>query len=173
MAMQKKKKILEQELVFFLLLVMFQTNLTDDIVNYVTVVGYYYLYQLSHNGVESIVRYGLIKDIRYQKHKPYTWNMKINTSVAIVLGQTGFINSRFSFSCIKCSETQHLSYYLGFWGCFQNSSANFVGTCYPRKWQTLIKTSSCPLPGSGGQKTPKHHHIIIHANCGDSGSHIV
>lgn len=129
----KKKKILEQELVSFLLLVMFQTNLTDDVVNYVTVVGYYYLYQLSHNGVESIVRYGLIKDIRYQKHKPYTWNMKINTSVAIVLGQTGFINSSFSFFCIKCSETQHLSYYLGFWGCFQNSSANFVGTCYPRK----------------------------------------
>lgn len=95
-----KKKILEQELVFFLLLVMFQTNLTDDVVNYVTVVSYY-LYQLSHNRVESIESFGLIKDIRYQKHKPYTWNMKINTSVAIVLGQTGFIISSLSFTLVN------------------------------------------------------------------------
>lgn len=112
---------------------MFQTNLTDDLVNYVTVVGYCYLYPLSHYGEESIVRYRLIKDIGYQKHKPYTWNMKINTSVAIVHWQTGFVISRLVFSFSECSETQHLSYYLGLWGCLQKCSANFVGTCYPRK----------------------------------------
>lgn len=77
-------KILEQELLFLLLLVMFQTNLTDDVVNNVTVFSRCYLYRLSHNGEESIVRYRLIEAIGYQKHKPYTWNMKTNTSVAIV-----------------------------------------------------------------------------------------
>lgn len=87
--------------------------------NYVTVVGYCYL---SHSGEERIVRYRLIKDTGYQKHKPYTWNMKINTSVAIVHWQTGFIISSLGFPLVNAFKHSIWVIILAFGDVFRNAA---------------------------------------------------